>query len=75
MENTELDRLRFNYKAAVERWIAAIRAEENLATEDHSMIALEAWDQAHFAEDEARNIAKAARQEYQDALREVLYNF
>ena len=75
MENAELDKLRFNYKAAVERWIAAIREEENLATPDHSMVAVEAWDQAHFAEDDARNIAKAARQEYADALRQVLYNF
>ncbi|MGD0131406.1 MAG: hypothetical protein ABSE57_05135 [Bryobacteraceae bacterium] len=75
MENTELDKLRFNYKAAVERWIAAIRFEENLATPDHSMVALENWDQANFAEEDARNIAKAARAEYQDALRQVLYNF
>jgi hypothetical protein len=75
MENAELDKLRFNYKAAVERWIAAIRFEENLATPDHSMVALENWDQANFAEEDARNIAKAARAEYQDALRHVLYNF
>jgi len=75
MENAELDKLRFNYKAAVERWIAAIRAEEDLATADHSMTAVEKWDQANFSEEDARNIAKAARQEYQDALRQVLYNF
>jgi hypothetical protein len=75
MENAELDKLRFNYKAAVERWIAAIRFEENLATPDHSMVAVENWDQANFAEENARNIAKAARAEYQDALRQVLYNF
>jgi hypothetical protein len=75
MENTELDKLRFNYKAAVERWIAAIRFEENLATPDHSMVAMENWDQANFAEEDARNIAKVARTEYQDALRQVLYNF
>ena len=75
MENAELDKLRFNYKAAVERWIAAIRAEENLATPDHSMGAVEDWDHAGFAEEEARNIAKAAKQEYADALRQVLYNF
>ena len=75
MENAELDKLRFQYKAAVERWIAAIRMEENLATPDHSMIASEAWDQANFAEKDARDIAKAARREYADALREVLYNF
>jgi len=75
MENAELDKLRFEYKAAVERWIAAIRAEENLATPDHSMIAVEDWDRANFAEEDARNAAKGARQEYADALRQVLYNF
>jgi hypothetical protein len=75
MENAELDTLRFKYKAAVERWIAAIRFEENLATPDHSMVAVEDWDRAGFSEEEARNIAKAAKQEYSDALRQVLYNF
>jgi hypothetical protein len=75
MENAELDKLRFQYKSAVERWIEAIRAEENLATPDHSMVAVEEWDRANFAEQDARDIAKAARQEYADALREVLYNF
>lgn len=75
MENPELDQLRFKYKAAVERWIAAIRAEEDLTKPDHSMIAVEAWDQANFAEQGARDIAKAARQEYADALRQVLFNF
>jgi hypothetical protein len=75
MENSELDKLRSNYKAAVERWIAAIRFEENLATPDHSMIAVEDWEKADFAEEESRTLAKAARKEYQDALREVLFNF
>jgi len=75
MENTELDKLRSDYKAAVDRWIAAIRAEEDLATPDHSMIAVEKWDLANFTEEDARSVAKAARQEYQDALRQVLYNF
>jgi hypothetical protein len=75
MENAELDKLRFNYKAAVERWIAAIRQEEDLATADHSMIAVEDWDRANFAEEDARKIAKTARQDYADALRQVLYNF
>jgi hypothetical protein len=75
MENPELDTLRFKYKAAVERWIAAIRVEENFATADHSMVALEDWDRAGFAEQDARDIAKAAKQEYADALRQVLFNF
>ena len=75
MDNSELDKLRSNYKAAVERWIAAIRAEEDLATPDHSMVAAENWEKAEFGEEDARTVAKAARKEYQDALREVLYNF
>jgi Tfp pilus assembly protein PilN len=75
MENADLDRLRLNYKEAVNRWVAAIRAEENLATPDHSEIAVEAWDQANFTEQDARSVAKTARQEYADALRQVLFNF
>jgi hypothetical protein len=75
MENPELDRLRFNYKSAVECWIAAIRLEENLAKPYHSMVAVEDWEKAGFTEEESRTIAKAARKEYQDALREVLFNF
>jgi hypothetical protein len=75
MENSELDKLRIEYKAAVERWIAAIRSEENLATPDHSSVAVEDWDQANFAEEDARTAAKAARQEYADGLRKVLFNF
>jgi len=71
----ELDHLRFEYKAAVERWIEAIREEENLATSDHSMVAVEEWERAGFQEEEARNKAKQARQEYQDGLRRVLYEF
>ncbi len=75
MDNAELDKLRFNYKAAVERWIAAIRFEENLATSDHSMVAVEDWEKADFSEEDSRKAAKAARREYQDALRQVLFNF
>ena len=71
----ELDHLRFVYKSAVERWIEAIRAEENLATPDHSMVAVEEWERAGLAEEDARTKAKQARQEYEDALRRVLYNF
>jgi hypothetical protein len=75
MDNPELDKLRFNYKAAVERWIAAIRSEESLATPDHSVVAVDDWEKADFAEENARTAAKAARKEYEDALREVLFNF
>jgi hypothetical protein len=71
----ELDSLLAAYKAAVDEWRAAIRAEEAFATPDHSMKEWEVWDQAGFREEEARDKAKAARQAYVDGLREKLYNF
>jgi len=75
MENHELDHLRFVYKAAVEKWIEAIHAEEDLATPDHTVHAVDVWEHAGFAEEEARNRAKEARQAYEDALRTVNFNF
>jgi hypothetical protein len=71
----ELDGLLAAYKAAVDEWKAAIVAEENFATTDHSMKEWGLWDQAGFEEEEAREKVKAARQAYADALREKLYNF
>jgi hypothetical protein len=71
----ELDSLLAAYKTAVDEWREAIRAEEDFATPDHSMKEWEAWDQADFKEDDAREKAKAARQAYTEALREKLYNF
>jgi len=49
------------------------RAEEALATTDHSMTAMELWDAAHFKEDDARTKATEARDAYKDALRDVNY--
>lgn len=71
----ELDTLLSMYKTAVNDWIAAIRAEEDFATPDHSMKEWEDWDQAGFREAAARDKAKAARAAYVDALRHKLYNF
>jgi hypothetical protein len=73
MSNSELDQLRVAYKAAVDEWIDAIRAEEALATPDHSMIAMEHWDAAHFKEHDAHTKATEAREAYKDALRTVNY--
>ncbi len=76
MEDTaELDRLRQAYKDAVENWIAAIRTEENLATPDHSIPAVDAWEHAGFDEEEARDKAKKARQSYEDAIRNIDFHF
>jgi hypothetical protein len=69
----ELDTLRNTYKKAVDSWVAAIRAEETLATPDHSMTAMEKWDDAHFTEQDAQKSAIEARDAYKDALRTVNY--
>ena len=68
-----LDELRLAYKQATDEWVATIRAEETLATPDHSMIAMEKWDDAHFAEHDAHEKASKARDAYKDGLREANY--
>jgi hypothetical protein len=73
MSAADLDELRLAYKRATDEWVAAIRAEEALATPDHSMIAMEKWDDAHFREEDAHSKAIEAREAYKDALRMVNY--
>jgi hypothetical protein len=73
MSSSDLDQLRLAYKTAVDEWVDAIRAEEALATPDHSMVAMEHWDTAHFAEHDAHIKATEAREAYKDALRMVNY--
>jgi hypothetical protein len=73
MSDTNLDELRLSYKAAVDEWVEAIRAEEALATPDQSMIAMEEWDAAHFKEHDAHTRVTEARDAYKDALRTVNY--
>jgi hypothetical protein len=74
-ESLELDHLQVVYKAAVEEWIAAIRREEALASVNHSVAEVDQWEQAHFREDELRNKVKAAKRQYEDALREKFFGF
>jgi len=66
--DSQIDQLQPDYKAAVEKWIATIRREEDLASVD-------LWEQAHFAEDEMGPKMKAAKKRYEDALREQIYGF
>lgn len=73
MSKEDLDQLRLAYKKAVDGWVDTIRAEEALATPDHSMIAMERWDDAHLKEDDAQSKATNARDAYKDALRGVNY--
>lgn len=74
MSEANLDQLRTDYKSAVDAWVTAIRAEEALATADHSMVAMEGWDDAHFKEQDAQTKASAAREAYKDGLRAVNYD-
>lgn len=74
MSNETLDQLRLDYKQAVDEWIDAIRAEEALATPDHSMTAMEKWDAATFTEQDRQTNAHQKREHYKDALRKLNYN-
>jgi hypothetical protein len=73
MSIPDLDQARLAYKKAVDVWVDTIRAEEALATPDHSMVAMEHWDTAHFKEHDAHEKATEAREAYKDALRRVNY--
>lgn len=74
MTNAGLSELRLAYMQAVDEWVRAIRAEEKLATPDHSMIAMEKWDAAHFVEQDAQQKAAEARDAYKDGLRKANYD-
>jgi hypothetical protein len=74
-ETAELDRLQAAYKAAVDRWVRAIREEEALAMVNHSVAEVDQWEAAHFREDELRDAVKAAKKEYEDALRREFFDF
>jgi thymidylate synthase len=65
--------LRLAYKKAVDEWVWAIRAEEDLAKHDHSMTEMEQWDAAHLAEQDAQKKATDAREAYKDSLRKANY--
>jgi hypothetical protein len=67
--------LQANYKNAVEAWIAAIRNEEALASVNHSLAEIDQWEKAHFDEYEMRSKVKAAKVEYEKALREKFFGF
>lgn len=74
-ETSELDQMQQEYKLAVDAWVATIRAEEELASQLHSLADVDAWQAAHFREEEYRNAAKAAKARYEDAIREEYFGF
>jgi hypothetical protein len=74
-EDPALDHLQAAYKAAVEKWIDAIREEEALASVNHTVADVDQWEAAHFREDDLRNVVKAAKREYEDAIRHKFFAF
>jgi hypothetical protein len=63
------------YKVALEDWIAAIRQEEELASSTRSIAQVDRWERAHYREDWARTRAKAAKKEFEAALRSKYFQF
>jgi hypothetical protein len=57
----------------VDAWVGAIHAEESLATEDHSMVQTDKWDDTAFTLHDAELTAKEARDAYNNALRNKNY--
>jgi GTP1/Obg family GTP-binding protein len=75
IEIAELDRLQKNYKDAVDVWIAAVQYEEALASVNHTVAEVDKWEHAAEREEQARKKAKAAKVDYEDALRKEFFNF
>lgn len=75
MENLNFNQLLQNYRQSIDAWVAAIRAEEALANDDHSMIEMEKWDTAGLNVHDAELTAKKARDLYKNALRKKNYGF
>jgi hypothetical protein len=75
IESSVLDQRQAAYKAAVEEWVTAIREEEVLASGNHSEAEIDSWEAADFREEHAREKAKVAKKEYENALRERFFNF
>jgi hypothetical protein len=75
VEVTNLDKMQATYKEAVDHWISTIREEEALASVNHSEAEIDAWEAADFREEDAREKAKEAKKNYEEALREKFFNF
>ncbi len=69
MEELNFDQLLSDYRLKTDNWISAIKEEEALANDDHSMVEMEKWDAAKFIVDDAEAAANDARDRYKDALR------
>jgi hypothetical protein len=74
-DQAELDRMQRAYKTAVDEWVSAIRAEEALASVIHEVTQVDKWEEAHFAAEELRAKAEAAKKQYEAKLRHHFFGF
>lgn len=74
-DTAHLDEFQRAYKAAVDAWVVAIRQEEDLASQAHSLFEVDKWEAAHFREEEYRSQAKKAKLAYEDAIRKEFFGF
>ena len=75
VEVSNLNQMQAAYNEAVEQWISAIREEEALASVNHTEAEIESWEAADFREEDAREKAKEAKKNYEEALRKKFFNF
>ncbi len=75
MEHAELATTQRAYRAAVDEWVTAIRAEEDLAPAQPTLGQFDDWEQAQYEEEEARKKARKAKKDYEDAIRRRLFGF
>jgi hypothetical protein len=75
MQDIDFDKLLSDYRRSIDTWVAAIKAEEALANDDHSMVEMEKWDAAAFTAHDAEAVAKKARDRYKNALRRKNHGF
>ena len=71
----ELDQLQAAYKAAVDEWVKAIRAEEDLASGNHNVAELDKWEAACFHASKLQREADYRKRLYEDALRREFFGF
>ena len=71
----ELDELQTAYKGAVDEWLAAIRAEEALASGNHDVAELDKWEQAHFREHKLHKEVDYRKRLYENTLRREFFGF
>ncbi|HSU99803.1 MAG TPA: hypothetical protein VLI91_06840 [Roseiarcus sp.] len=71
----ELDELQTAYKGAVDERVAAIRAEEALASGNHDVAELDKWEQAHFREHKLHKEVDYRKRLYENTLRREFFGF